>query len=149
MAKKKKETEAGNMSMADVRSMINKKHGQQVAFDLTKENPTEVKEWIPTGSRWLNSIICRGKYAGIPIGKTSEIAGLSASGKSYMAGQIAHQAQQKGIKVLYFDSESTMTSDFLEKLGCNVEEVIIDRNTVKDNSEPLILYSKNKKISAA
>ena len=38
-----------------------------------------------------------------------------------MAGQIAHQAQSKGIKVLYFDSEATMTSQFLEKLGCEMD----------------------------
>jgi len=31
----------------------------------------------------------------------------------------------------------------------NVEEVIIDRSTVKGNSEPLLVHSKNKKISAA
>ena len=49
-----------------------------VAHDLTKDNPTAVKQWIPTGSRWLDSIICR-KMAGIP-GKITEIAGLSATG---------------------------------------------------------------------
>ena len=31
----------------------------------------------------------------------------------------------------------------------NVEEVIIDRSTVKGNSEPLLVHSKNKKVSAA
>ena len=82
---KAKVTKAGKLSIADMRKLINKKAGITVAHDLGGSNPTEVKEWIPTGSRWLNSIIARGKYAGIPIGKISEIAGLSASGKSYMA----------------------------------------------------------------
>ena len=31
----------------------------------------------------------------------------------------------------------------------NVEEVVIDNTVVKNNSEPLIIYSKNKKTSAA
>ena len=31
----------------------------------------------------------------------------------------------------------------------NVEEVIIDRSTAKGKSEPLLVYSKNKKVSAA
>ena len=84
-------------------------------FQGDQENPADIKDWISTGSRWLDSIICRGQLAGIPVGRVSEIAGLESSGKSYMAGQIAHQAQQKGIKVLYFDSESTMTSEFLGK----------------------------------
>ena len=47
-----------------------KKAGQEVSVDLADpNNPTTVKQWIPTGSRWLDSIICRGKLAGIPVGK--------------------------------------------------------------------------------
>ena len=84
MAKKTKSS-AGKLSMADMRNMINKKAGMNVAHDLKEENPTEVTQWIPTGSRWLDSIICKGKYAGIPVSKITEIAGLEATGKSYMA----------------------------------------------------------------
>ena len=105
--------------------MINKKAGKNIAFSGDQENPADIKDWIPTGSRWLDSIICRGQIAGIPVGRVTEIAGLESSGKSYMAGQVAAQAQTKGIQVMYFDSESTMTDEFLEKLGCNVEEIII------------------------
>ena len=51
---------AGKLSMADMRKMINKKAGMNVAHDLNEANPTEVTQWIPTGSRWLDSIICQG-----------------------------------------------------------------------------------------
>ena len=64
--------------MQDLMSLVNKKAGRQVAHDLTGENPTEVKEWISTGSRWLDSIICKGRVAGIPVGKVSELAGLTS-----------------------------------------------------------------------
>ena len=73
---------AGKMDLSAMRKLINKTTGMNVAHDLTKDNPTEVKQWIPTGSRWLDSIICRGKMAGIPVGKITEIAGLPATGKS-------------------------------------------------------------------
>ena len=53
MAKKEK-TGAGKVSIADMRAMINKKQGFDVAFDLQEENPSEVVDWIPTGSRWLD-----------------------------------------------------------------------------------------------
>ena len=65
---------AGKLSMDDMRKLINKRAGYSVAHNLREGNPTEVKEWIPTGSRWLDSIICRGKLAGIPVGKIVEIA---------------------------------------------------------------------------
>ena len=84
MAKRKKST-AGKMSTDDMRRMINKAAGMDVAHNLEEDNPTDVKEWIPTGSTWLDSIVCKGKKAGIPLGKVVELAGLPSTGKSYMA----------------------------------------------------------------
>ena len=110
----------GKISSSDIAKMLNKKAGRNIAHTLEAENPTEVKEWIQTGSRYLDSIICRGKLAGIPVGKITEIAGLSASGKSYMAAQIAANAQKAGIKVLYFDSENAQDPAFLENSGCDI-----------------------------
>jgi recombination protein RecA len=121
---KARKQKAGKLSIADMRKLVNKRAGITVAHDLGDSNPTEVKEWIPTGSRWLNSIVCRGKYAGIPIGKISEIAGLSASGKSYMAAQVAGNAQKMGIDVVYFDSESAVDPEFLANAGCDVENLL-------------------------
>ena len=122
MSKKQK---AGRLSIDQMRKLINKKAGQEVAVDLADEsNPTIVKQWIPTGSRWLDSIICRGKVAGIPVGKVTEIAGLEASGKSYMAAQIAGNAQKMGMDVVYFDSESSLDFKFLEKAGCDASKIL-------------------------
>ena len=114
----------GKISMEEMRRVINKKAGRDVAHSLSGENPTAVKEWIPTGSRWLDAIVCKGKLAGIPVGKIVEIAGLEATGKSYMATQIAANAQKMGIDVVYFDSESAIDPGFLEKAGCDLERLV-------------------------
>jgi recombination protein RecA len=114
----------GGLSVTEMRKMLNKKHGMTVAHNLQDENPTEVTEWIPTGSHWLDSIVCRGKLGGIPVGKVTEIAGLESTGKSYMAAKIAANAQKMGITVIYFDSESAIDPSFLENAGCNVEDLI-------------------------
>tara|TARA_Y100001973_G_C5207802_1_gene342922 strand:+ start:7319 stop:8428 length:1110 start_codon:yes stop_codon:yes gene_type:complete len=127
-----KKTKAGKLNMADMAKLLNKKAGTNVAHDLTKANPTEVKEWISTGSRWLDSIICRGKLAGIPVGKVTEIAGLEATGKSYMAAQIAANAQKMGIGVVYFDSESAIDPTFLERTGCDLSNLLyVQASTVE------------------
>jgi len=115
-------TKAGKINIADMKKFINKKVGLDVAHDLREDNPTVVKEWIPTGSRWLDSIICRGKMAGIPVGKIIELAGLSSAGKSFMACQIAAEAQRMGHCVVYFDAESAIDPDFLSNSGINVED---------------------------
>jgi recombination protein RecA len=124
MARAKNKVKAGKLSISDMRNMINKKAGISLAHNLNKENPTEVKEWISTGSRWLDSIVCRGQLAGIPIGKVVEIAGLESSGKSYMAAQAAANAQKMGIDVIYFDSESAIDPGFLARTGCDLDNLL-------------------------
>jgi len=124
MPRKAKQTKAGRVSMQDLMTLVNKKAGRNVAHDLTGDNPTEVKEWIPTGSRWLDSIICKGQMGGIPVGKTTEIAGLTSTGKSYMAAQIAANAQKQDKLVVYFDSESAIDPAFLEAAGCDLERLM-------------------------
>jgi len=114
----------GGVSLADLKKKINKKAGYTIAHSLDQDNPTEVKQWIPTGSRWLDSIICRGKLAGIPVGKITEIAGLEGAGKSYMAAKIAANAQKMGMGVVYFDSESAIDPDFMRKAGCDLENLL-------------------------
>ena len=148
MAKSK--TKVGALSIADMRKLINKKAGMNVAHNLKKDSPTIVKGWIPTGSRWLDSIICRGQLAGIPIGKIVEIAGLEATGKSYMAAQVAANAQKMGIDVVYFDSESAIDPGFLEKAGCNVDNIIYVQATsvefVLETIEQLLGSNENRML---
>ena len=114
----------GRLSIADMKKLVNKSAGANVAFSLNDENPTEVNEFIPTGSKWLDGIVRRGKWGGIPVSKISEIAGLEATGKSYMAAQVAANAQKMGIDVIYFDSESAIDPYFLESAGCDLENLL-------------------------
>ena len=136
--------------MSDMRSLINKKAGMSVAHDLTNNNPTEVKDWIPTGSRWLDSIVCRGKLTGIPVGKVVEIAGLEATGKSYMAAQVAANAQKMGMDVIYFDSESAIDPTFLERTGCDLENLLyIQAQSVEfvlETIEDLLANNENRML---
>ena len=150
MSSVRKKTKAGKLSIADMRSIINKKAGMSVAHSLKDDNPTEVKDWIPTGSRWLDSIVCRGRLSGIPIGKVVEIAGLESSGKSYMAAQVAANAQKMGIDVIYFDSESAIDPGFLEKAGCNLDTLLyVQAQSVEfvlETIEDLLVSNENRML---
>ena len=141
---------AGKLSIDKMRGIINKKAGMSVAHNLRNENPTEVKEWIPSGSRWLDSMICKGKRAGIPIGKITEIAGLESTGKSYMAAQIAANAQKMGVDVVYFDSESAIDPVFLEDTGCDLDSLIYVQATsvefVLETIEELLGTNENRML---
>ena len=142
-----KKAKAGKLNMAEMRKLINKKAGLNVAHDLSSANPTEVTEWIPTGARWLDSIICRGKLGGVPVGKVTEMAGLEATGKSYMAAQVAANAQKMGIDVVYFDSESAIDPEFLEKIGIDLDRFLyVQATSVEEVLEYIeeLLGSGNK-----
>jgi len=143
-------TRVGKLSVADMRNLINKKAGINVAHNLNEDNPTTVKDWIPTGSRWLDSIVCRGKLAGIPLGKIVEIAGLESTGKSFLAAQVAANAQKMGIDVIYFDSESAIDPSFLEKAGCKIENLLYVQATsvefVLETIEDLLSSNENRML---
>tara|TARA_R110002020_G_scaffold327643_1_gene543588 strand:+ start:1696 stop:2829 length:1134 start_codon:yes stop_codon:yes gene_type:complete len=145
-----KPVKAGKLSIDKMRDLINRKAGMSVAHNLKDQNPTEVKEWIPTGSRWLDSMICKGKLAGVPVGKVTEIAGLEATGKSYMAAQVAANAQKMGIDVVYFDSESAIDPAFLERTGCDLENLLYVQATsvefVLETIEALLGSSENRML---
>jgi RecA/RadA recombinase len=96
-----KEVKAGKVDVAGLRKALNSTLKGAV-YDLREENPTDVKEWIPTGATWLDGIIAKGRMGGIPVGKIIEIAGIQATGKSYLAAQIAGNAQKQGIIPVYF-----------------------------------------------
>ena len=145
--KEKQEVKVGKVDVAELRKSLNSKLKGAV-FDLNKENPTDVKEWISTGSTWLDAIVAKGKMGGIPVGKLIELAGLQATGKSYLAAQIAGNAQKQGITPVYFDAESALNSEFLEKAGCDVDDLIYiqppDLETVFETIETLMASSDQK-----
>ena len=114
----------GKLGVKGIATVLNKRMGMTVAHTMADDNPSEVVDWIPTGCTWLDGIICRGKVAGIPVGRITEIAGLEASGKSYMAAQVAANATSKGMSVIYFDSEAAMDFEFLRKAGVDEESFL-------------------------
>ena len=133
-------TKPGKISISDMKKAINKKLGMEVAYDLNNENPASIKDWIPTGSTILDWMIYPGKTAGIPVGRITELAGLSAAGKSFMAAVIAANANKKGMKVIYFDSESAVDAEFLEKAGCDRDQVLYIQATSVENVLESIEY---------
>ena len=146
MARKvKSKNKPGKVSMQDLMSLVNKKAGVTVAHNLSGDNPTEVKQWIPTGSRWLDSIVCKGKLSGIPVGKLTEIAGLESTGKSYMAVQIAANAQKMGMMVVYFDSESAIDPTFIQRAGCDLDRLMY----VQASSVEFVLETIEEILGAA
>lgn len=126
MAKKEQESR-----LSDLRKALNK-GSLTTVHDLTKSNPADVKKWISTGSTWLDMAIASpsslrasgAKKGGIPVGKITELAGLEATGKSFLAWVIAANAQKEhGMEVVFFDSEGATDRSFIERLGVDFNKL--------------------------
>ena len=142
----------GKLSSEDYIKLLNKRGGGNIAIKAEDVN-SEVDEWIPTGATWLDAIICQGKLGGIPIGRVSELAGLPSAGKSYMAAQIAKNAQKMGIKVFYFDSEGALSKKFLDDIGVDtsssdalVSVKALSVESVLANIEQIMSMGDEKKL---
>lgn len=78
--------------------------------------------WINTGNHVLNKIISGSFLRGIPQGRITTLAGPSASGKSFLTGNVIREAQKAGAFVLVIDSENALDDDFVSAIGANPGE---------------------------
>jgi recombination protein RecA len=86
---------------------------------------------------------------GVPLSKLTLFAGPSGSGKSFIASNLALQAQKEGYHVLYLDSEHAIDVDYLSKIGVDVSEealTYLSVTTIEDvNSVLSDFFSAYKK----
>lgn len=80
------------------------------------------EEWLSTGNYALNHALSGDFKRGIPLSKLSGFMGPSGSGKSFIASNLALQAQKEGYHVVYLDSEHAIDVDYLSKIGVNIAE---------------------------
>lgn len=84
---------------------------------------------IPTGSPSLDLALGVG---GIPRGRITEIYGAESSGKTTLVLHIVAEIQKKGGRAAFIDSEHALDSDYAQKIGVKVKELLISQ---PDNGE--------------
>ena len=132
MAKGKHSDDLAN-SLAD---SLNKKFKSfKVAYflDGSEDTPTDLGEWISTGSSILDLAISNRKNGGLPVGRITELTGLEASGKSLLAAHVLANTQKNGGLAVYIDTENAMNEDFAKCIGIDVSQMLyIQLETVED-----------------
>jgi len=96
---------------------MNKGHDAPLAYSLNGPNPTDVKEFISTGSTLLDYAIANRRGGGVPEGKLTEIVGEEASGKSLLMTHILANTQKKGGIAILLDTENAANPDFMKRVG--------------------------------
>lgn len=72
---------------------------------LGDEDRFPIRDWISTGNYLFNAQISADPYKGVPSGRVVQLAGISSSGKTFMALETAKNAQDLGYYVVLYDSE--------------------------------------------
>jgi RecA/RadA recombinase len=122
MAKAKKDessTEIGDID--DALKELDKLNPDAAYLD---ENAlSNVNEWIDTGAMALNAIISGSLYGGIPMGRITGFFGPESCGKTLIVNKIMANAQKKGMRVIYFDTEGALDADTAKRLGCDISKI--------------------------
>jgi recombination protein RecA len=120
---------------------LNKKFKDyKVAYflDGTDNTPTDIKEYISTGSTMLDLAISNRPDGGIAVGRITELNGLESSGKSLVGAHLLAETQKKGGVAVYIDTETAVSEDFLEVIGVDVNNMLyLHLETIEDIFEAI------------
>ena len=98
-----------------------------------EEAPTDLTEWVSTGSTLLDLAISNRPNGGFPVGRIVELQGMEASGKSLIMAHVLANTQKKGGLAVYIDTENALSEEFLRAIGVDVNNMLyIPLETIED-----------------
>lgn len=77
--------------------------------------------WYSIGNYAFNRIMSGSFRKCIPQGRITNLAGPSASGKSFVLANAVRSAQQAGAFCLIIDSENALDDEFMQKIGVDID----------------------------
>jgi len=102
-------------------------------LDGTDTTPTDIKDFVSTGSTMLDLAISNKPNGGVAVGRITELNGLESSGKSLLGAHILAETQKKGGVAVYIDTETSVSTEFLGAIGVDVESMLyLHLETVED-----------------
>jgi len=102
-------------------------------LDGTDTTPTDIKDFVSTGSTMLDLAISNKQDGGIAVGRITELNGLESSGKSLLGAHMLAETQKKGGVAVYIDTETAVSTEFLSSIGVDVESMLyLHLETVED-----------------
>lgn len=120
---------------------IRKQYGTASVFQANDNFRSNIQS-VGTGSFNLNDAIGVG---GVPCGRLVMLSGVESSGKSLLALSIIKEAQKDGGVGYYIDGEYTFDPDWTQRLGVDLDKIVISQtNNAKDVFELLLGKPKIK-----
>jgi RecA/RadA recombinase len=104
-------------SFSQVGDLLNK-----ISKDVEMIVDTDMTErtFIPTGNYIFNAALSGSLFGGLPDSGVVAFAAPEATGKTYLAANICREAQKKGYKIIYIDTEWAIKLNELTKYGISI-----------------------------
>jgi recombination protein RecA len=138
MAKKSVSKDTGQRDeliemLANELNKANKDGGKIAHFLDEQDNPSEITDWISTGSSILDLAISNRPHGGLPVGKMVEFNGLEGTGKSLLSAHVVADTQKKGGVAVVIDTENAAAPEFWRSLGVDLSKLLyVQCETVED-----------------
>jgi len=118
-------------ALAAALSQIEKQFGKGSVMRMGDGTVDRSMEAISTGSLSLDIALGIG---GLPKGRVIEIYGPESSGKTTLALQVVSECQKAGGTAAFVDAEHALDPDYAEKLGVNVDELLVSQPDTGEQS---------------
>lgn len=120
--------------LATAMKELNKKYGNNTVLAMDKAQPIEI-DAVSTGCYSLDYVFACG---GIPRGRIIELYGSEGGGKSTLSMYLMSQIQKNGGKAMLVDAEFAFDSNYAEKIGVNVKELILSQPSTAEEALDIV-----------
>jgi recombination protein RecA len=110
--------------LANIISNSLKKDGIASYHIGEEETPTDLSDFISTGSSLLDLAISNRPNGGIACGRITELTGLEGSGKSLIAAHLMANVQKEGGVAVLIDTETAVNEDFSRSIGIDMSKLV-------------------------
>lgn len=109
------------------------KDGKVAYLGIEEETPTDLTDFLSTGSSLLDVAISNRLNGGIAFGRITELTGLEGSGKSLVAAHMMANVQKQGGVAVLIDTETAVNWDFFEAVGIDRSKLVYSHlDTIED-----------------
>jgi len=139
---KKTEDSTGKSALELAIGAIDKKYGVGTVYSNNRSNYKGI-DFISSQSIKLDEAL----GGGFPCGRIIEIAGHMSAGKTTIALHACKEVQKMGYKALYIDREFALDIDYAERIGINVDDLLVSQvGSGEDAINVALLLAKTKEI---
>lgn len=138
MGKEELRDELSSILAENLNKKFKSQHKVAYFLDGSEQTPTDLTDWVSTGSSMLDLAISNRANGGLPVGRITELTGLEASGKSLVSAHVLANTQKKDGLAVYIDTENALNRDFLEAIGVDTAKMLyVPLETVEDIFEAM------------